>query len=168
MVEVPHIPAEYQLTDEVAKKVRDLIHLDIDAVHAYGEAIARIEDAHVDVRAQLVAFQADHERHIRQLSDALLAASREVPGRRRDLKGFLLEGMTALRSALGTEQALKAMRQNEILTNRRYEDALELVGAPSDVMELIRRNRDDERRHLDYIERAIDGRVWEVVEPQPI
>lgn len=161
MVDVPHIPAEYQLTDEVAKKVRDLIHLDIDAVHAYGEAIQRLDDRHVDIRAQLVAFQGDHERHIRELSEILQVARREVPERKRDLKGLVIEGMTALRSALGTEQALKAMRQNELLTNRRYDDALKLVGAPAELFEIIRKNRDDERRHLDYLERAIQGRVWE-------
>jgi rubrerythrin len=149
------------LPDEVAHKLTELIHLDIDAVHAYGEAIKRIDDHHVDIRTQLIAFQDDHERHIRELSDLLRESGRPVPERKRDLKGYVIEGMTALRSALGTEQALKAMRQNEVLTNRRYEDALRAVGGHPAAVTIVARNREDERIHLDYIERAIRGRLWE-------
>ena len=74
----------------------------------------------------------------------------------RDFKGFLIEGFTALRSVTGTEGALKAMQGNEKLTNKRYEDALNIVGLPEDVLDIIRRNREDERGHLEYIERTLE------------
>ena len=70
-------------------------------------------------------------------------------------KGYVIEGMTALRSMLGTVQALKAMKSNEELTNRRYMEALHL-DLPEDIRAVVEQNRDDERRHLDYIVRAID------------
>lgn len=155
-----------RLTDEAVEKIRDLIHLDIDAVMAYGEAISRIERPHDDIRAQLVAFQQDHERHIRELSQVLKEVGHEPPARRPDFKGYLIEGMTALRSALGTEQALKAMRQNELLTNRRYKDADHFPGLPTRVHEIVRRNRQDEEVHLDWITRALQGRVWQAAQPR--
>ena len=44
----------------------DLVKVDIDAVHAYGQVIKHIDIT--SVREQLVNFQGDHERHITDLS----------------------------------------------------------------------------------------------------
>lgn len=67
------------------------------------------------------------------------------------MKGVLLEGMTALRSATGTEGALKAMEMNEKTTNRRYEEAQDW-DVPPNVKGVLELNLDDERRHLQYIQ----------------
>lgn len=146
---------QFELSDELAAKLKSLIQLDIDAVLAYGQAIDGIDAEHGDVRAQLERFQADHERHITELAGALRGLGHEPPERKRDAKGFLIEGMTALRSKLGTKQALKAMRQNELLTNAKYEKALELEGLPGEVMAIIVRGREDERAHLAYVEQVL-------------
>jgi demethoxyubiquinone hydroxylase (CLK1/Coq7/Cat5 family) len=83
------------------------------------------------------------------------------------LKGYLIEGFTALRSMTGTEGALKAMRTNEKITNKNYDKALS-QDLPADVAAIVRRNRDDERRHLEYIETALSNRVWETAaHPSP-
>jgi hypothetical protein len=145
----------FELTDEVARKIYDLIQLDIDAVRAYAQAIDGVDEEHDDVAAQLAVFQADHQVHVAALSAALLAVGREPPDYKADFKGFLIEGMTAIRAKLGTLQALKAMRQNELLTNRRYQEAVELDGIPAEIMLIIETGRDDEARHLAYIERVI-------------
>jgi hypothetical protein len=68
--------------------------------------------------------------------------------------------MTALRSMMGDEQALKAMKGNEELTNKKYSEALD-ENLPADVMEVVRRNYQDEVRHLAYINQCIDQRIWE-------
>lgn len=145
--------------EPVVKRMKRLCQLDIDAVRAYEQAIEKIE--HPEIRARITEFQADHERHITELSEAIRRLGGEPPSRSPDLKGVLLEGFTALRSVTGTEGALKAMRTNEKLTNKTYEDALGEQGTTEDVHALIQRNRDDERRHLEYIERTLQTKPWE-------
>lgn len=147
-------------TNAVIALLRDLVHLDVDAIHAYDQALKNIE---VDsVRVQLERFKADHERHVTELTSAIIDLGGTAPVIRRDIKGFFIEGMTALRAAMGTEQSLKAMQTNEKLTNKEYDKAAKMV-LPARVDELVRRNFDDERRHLEYIEDAIARRVWEQV-----
>jgi rubrerythrin len=67
---------------------------------------------------------------------------------------------------MGTESALKAMRSNEKLTNRTYDNALDLE-MPADVRAVVSGNRDDERRHLEFIERCLEQRLWETGGTQP-
>ena len=133
--------------------LNDLIQLDYDAVQAYKQAIEKIDD--VAARTDLESFQADPERHIADLSQAVRMMGGEPEKVGRDLKGVLLEGLTALRSVTGTLGALRAMRMNEKLTNRSYERALEVkqLGTARDV---VLRNREDERRHLAAIEMHIE------------
>ena len=133
--------------------LNDLIQLDHDAVLAYKQAIEKIDDP--AARADLIAFQADHQRHITDLSQAVRALGGEPAGTGRDLKGVLLEGLTALRSVTGTSGALRAMRMNEKLTNRSYERALEAKLSAA-AREVVIRNREDERRHLSAIELHIE------------
>jgi uncharacterized protein (TIGR02284 family) len=139
-------------TEDVIEKLQDLVHLDYDAAQAYDHAIAKVDI--LTVRSELSVFKQDHERHITDLT-RLIKALGGAPKVARDVKGYLIEGMTALQSALGTKMALKAMRTNEKLTNKVYEETLE-APLPANVRAVVERNRDDERLHLDYIERALD------------
>lgn len=138
-------------------RLNDLIALDRDAVGAYEAAIERIKTE--SIRARLRAFQADHERHIRDLSDVVVrfgGKARERP----DLKGFAIKGFTAVTSMMGDQAALQAMRGNEVLTNRTYKAALEAPW-PDDVRGLIERNFNDEQRHLAAIEKDLRDHAWE-------
>lgn len=145
-------------TQEMVKKINSLVQLDIDAIHAYQQAIEKID---VDsVKTQLKQFESDHQRHVSELSQVVRRLGGQPPEFQRDFKGFLIQGFTAMRSVTGTEGALKAMKTNENITNRNYDDALSW-DLPNDVKDVIRRNREDERRHLQYIEQAISGRFWE-------
>ena len=130
--------------DTMIDKLNDLIELDFDAVKAYEKAIEHIDDD--EVRDDLELFKLDHERHIRDLTDLVMDLG-GTPKTKGDVKGVLLEGMTALRSVTGTMGALRAMRMNEKHTNRVYAKAAELAWAPI-VRELVDRNLLDERRHL--------------------
>jgi uncharacterized protein (TIGR02284 family) len=134
---------------DAIEALNDLIQLDFDAVHAYKQAIEKIDD--VIARMDLEAFQADHEQHISDLSQVVRMIGGEPVELGRDLKGVLLEGLTALRSVTGTLGALRAMKMNEKLTNRAYERALEMT-LPAGAREVVLRNREDERRHLAAIE----------------
>jgi demethoxyubiquinone hydroxylase (CLK1/Coq7/Cat5 family) len=146
------------LDDDVVDRLKSLIQIDVDATIAYSQALAGIDDEHSDIRAQLEQFKDDHVRHVEDLSNALAAFGHDPPEPQQDVKGFVIAGMTAIRSKLGTRQTLKAMRQNELLTNKMYDAAMEgLVGLPEQIADAIVRGRADERRHLDAIERALMG-----------
>jgi uncharacterized protein (TIGR02284 family) len=146
---------------EIQKKIRSLIQLDIDATHAYQQAIEKIE--HREVRDQLVIFRKDHERHVTELSAKLVGMGEKAPDSP-DLKGYLIEGFTGLRSSTGTKGALKAMQANEKLTNRKYAEAAK-ENFPAEIRSIIENNRQDEAKHLRYIEQVIAEKVWETQQP---
>jgi len=143
---------------ETIDTLKDLIQLDFDASRAYDQAIDEIDVP--TIRNQLIEFRADHERHISNLSALLRQMGEAPPEQSRDLKGFFIEGFTAVRSMTGTEGALKAMQTNENLTNKRYNQAMK-VTMPNEVADQVERNFQDEQRHIQYIEQALAGRFWE-------
>ncbi|WP_437680131.1 DUF2383 domain-containing protein [Sorangium sp. So ce131] len=136
-----------------------LIQLDTDAVLAYQQAIDACEVS--EVRRKLKSFQDDHQQHINDLAE-LVRASGEEPKIKRDLKGFLIEGFTALASR-GDRSALLSMLGNEELSNRLYEAALK-TELPGEARTVVERNREDEERHLSWIQEAIAARIWETKE----
>ena len=141
--------------------VQDLIHLDMDAIKAYEQAIKACE--HEVVATQLRSFQGDHQRHVRDLSEELRKLG-EQPDVRTDLKGFFIEKFTAITS-MGTRSALMSMMGNEQLTTSRYKAALELQDLPESTKQIIRTNYGDEQRHLEWIKNALDQKIWERSQP---
>lgn len=137
---------------DIIEKLASLVQLDIDAVHAYKEAIDKAEDH--QVREHLTLYRQDHERHISDLSTEIRRLGGSPPEFALDFKGYLIKGFTSLRSATGTEGALNAMHTNEKLTNKEYE-AAKYWDLPRELKQLIALAREDERRHLEYIERAL-------------
>jgi hypothetical protein len=157
------------MTDrEIAAELAALVQLDVDAVLVYDRAIAAIGKGEGRVSRTLASFRLDHQRHVIEVSGALLAMGVAPPQAQPDLKGSILGGVTAVRAWLGTEQALEAMRTNEQLTTSSYARAL-AKPFPEQVLQLVRRGDADERRHLAWIERALDERLWEAEDaaPQP-
>ncbi len=146
--------------NEIVNCLLNLVQLDIDAVHAYRQAIQKIDIQ--TVKDQLTLFKADHHRHIKDLSPMIETFGGTSPEFSKDFKGYLIEGFTAIRSITGTEGALKAMKTNEQLTTKTYDKALK-NDLPPEVREVVARNSEDEKRHLQYIERALENRVWEHV-----
>ena len=146
-------------TKEIVKDVNSLIQLDIDAFGAYGQALKEIDVPSINER--LSAYRDDHKRHVTELSSAVRDLHGEPPKFAADAKGFLIEKFTAIRSATGTEGALKAMLSNEKLTNDKYSKAV-AWNIPADLKGLIEKNYRDEQRHLAYIEEAIERRLWDL------
>lgn len=138
---------------KVLALLASLAQLDVDAVKAYERALRNVDEP--DVHRRLAVFRDDHERHVQELGDAIRSLGGSPPEPKPDLKGLLLGGLTALRSATGTGGALSAMRGNEQLTNRRYDAALRTEGLSDEFRDLIRRNWEDEKRHLRYIEQTL-------------
>jgi uncharacterized protein (TIGR02284 family) len=143
-------------TEKLIDRLNDLIQLDVDAVHAYDEAISACEIPFV--KQQLTDFRGDHERHVDDLSAEVSRLGGE-PKIKRDVKGFLIKGFTAVLSH-GDHSALLAMRGNEELTNKTYESAANET-LPPPILAIVQRNWADEKRHLAWIKDAIDKKLWE-------
>ncbi len=137
---------------EAIERLSSLIQLDIDAVHAYEQALQQIDDS--AVHARIAAFRDDHQQHVQELSAHVVSLGGEPPRFSPDFKGFIIQGFTALRSMTGTRGALNAMEGNEKLTNGKYEEALAWDVSP-EAAALVRKNFVDERRHLVYIKDAL-------------
>jgi uncharacterized protein (TIGR02284 family) len=144
-------------TAKVVDKLNDLIKLDVDAIHAYDQAISSCTMD--ELKRGLGGFRADHDRHVRDLSDCVRALGGQ-PDVRRDLKGFFISGFTAIVSQ-GDHSSLLAMQTNEEVTNSYYRRALELENLSPDIRSLLERNYADEQRHLSWIKDQLAARVWE-------
>lgn len=140
--------------DDILDGLEELIQLDIDANHAYGQAIKNIDDPMI--REKLVLFQSDHRRHADVLSEKMRELGGTPPELTKDFKGFFISGFTALRSMTGTKGALEAMETNERLTNSKYEKAVK-SDFPADIASIVRANLADEQRHLAFIREALSS-----------
>ena len=65
------------------------------------------------IHTKIGEFRGDHIDHINDLSKIITNMGEESPPLNKDIKGFLIKSFTAIRSATGTEGALKAMQSNE-------------------------------------------------------
>ena len=145
---------------DIAGLLNALIHVDLDAIEADGVAIERLEDD-AD-QAQLGEFRSDHERHVRELQPLVTELGAE-PVTKADFKRVLTKGKVVLAALVGDRLILTAMKTNAYDTNLAYDQALGRDDLPAHVRELLLRNRDDERRHLAYIEKRLAQ--YELTEP---
>lgn len=142
---------------DIIKELKSLCQLDIDAVHAYNECLHHIDVP--EVKRQIEQYRADHERHIKDLSALIHSYKEKAPEFSPDLKGYMLDVFSKIRSLSGTEGALKSLKGGENLTNKRYAKAIDL-DFPANIRSVIERNYRDEQRHLTYVEECIDNKVW--------
>jgi uncharacterized protein (TIGR02284 family) len=133
---------------ELIEALSRLVQLDIDAVHAYEQAVKEIDDP--IIKERLLKFQSDHRRHISGLSEKIEDLGGQPPEPSRDFKGFLIEAFTAIRSFTGLKGALKALKITEEITNRYYGEVVSWE-VPTAVKEVLRTYFSEEKVHLDYI-----------------
>jgi uncharacterized protein (TIGR02284 family) len=138
--------------DDILDNLESLIQLDVDATHAYDQAIKNVNEQ--VIKEKLIQFQTDHRKHIDLLSAKVLELGGTPPELTSDFKGFIISGFTALRSLTGTKGALEAMETNEKLTTSRYEEASK-KDFPVDILSIIQSNYADEQRHLSFIREAL-------------
>jgi uncharacterized protein (TIGR02284 family) len=133
--------------------LKSLISLDYDAAEAYQAAIERMEST--EYKNKLTEFKADHERHIRELSDVARRMGIEPP-MGPDMKAALAKGKVILMDIFGDRAVLMAMKTNEEDTNTAYERALNHKALDPQAREPITRGLEDERRHRAWIISALD------------
>lgn len=137
---------------EIIDMLNALIQLDVDAVEAYDHVIKHIE--YHDIGKKLRDFQDDHRNHVKDLTAMVQHLDGKPVKPSPDLKGYLMEGFTALMSVTGSLAAMEAMQMNELVTNKSYARA-EAMELPEEVKKLIQTNHSQEQRHLRYIQQVI-------------
>lgn len=137
---------------EAVRHVKSLVHLDLDAVHLYDEALEHVRDE--DVRARFSEFRDEHEYHATVLAAEITRLGEEPPKPRVDIAGELAEVVTAIRATRGTVGAIEAMRTAERYHNRRYHEA-QTWQLDVTLTEVLARFYTDEQRHLEYCEKKL-------------
>lgn len=128
--------------------LKSLIALDYDAAEAYEAAIERLENA--EYKKQLTEFKADHERHIKELSEVAHILGLTPPDGP-DMKVALTKGKVLLMNIFGDKAILMAMKTNEEDTNTAYERAFTHKDLDPRARETVERGFADERRHRAWI-----------------
>ncbi len=146
------------MPDRQIRLLRELAHLDVDAVGTYDAAIARIHD--FDIVERLRTFRLDHLRHLQDLNVQLARLGAEGVEFKPDFKGTLLRGFTSVTSLMGTEAALFAMLGNEQLCTHSYHSAMK-SHLDHTLQVLVERHYQDEEHHLGWIRDALRERLWE-------
>jgi rubrerythrin len=141
------------MDEAVRKELTDLAQLDRDAVGVYDDALKHVDDD--EVRASFKEFRDEHEHHITVITASLKRITGQSPDLSVDFMGRMAEFVTTLRSASGTTGALHAMRTAEQYHNHRYEAALGWDIGDEDLASLIRQFREEEKRHLAFIEQRL-------------
>lgn len=137
----------------VVKLLKELVHLDYDAIEAYEAAIDRLDNA--EFRSQLAEYCDDHRRHTENLGRHLAELGEEPPSGP-DLKRILTEGKVVIAGLAGDKAVLTAMLANEQVTNKTYEEALEHADASPEVRATLAGNLEDERRHRAWLKATVD------------
>lgn len=134
--------------------IKELIELDYDAVEAYKVAIDKLASG--DLKAKMQEFKKDHERHIEDLAAVLRKHFEEVPTGP-DGKQWLTKGKVFLASVVGDKAILMAMNDNETDTNTAYIRTFERDDIWNDAKDVIRKGKEDEKRHKETIEKLISS-----------
>jgi hypothetical protein len=151
-------------TPQVIAELSRLFSVEVDAVQAYGAAVALAGPG--PIQAELALFGLEHQRHALALQEEIVRRGHGVPDVEPDVKGVVIGALTAPSRSLTMEDVLAGLRGNEQLTGTLYAKAL-ARDLPDDVRELLASIRDEERRHLDWMERALSRRAWEDCDARP-
>ena len=128
--------------------VENLLLLEHDAIAAYEQTIARLENA--SWKQQVSAFKADHDRHVQELTALASRIGARVP-QQGDMKQMLTTGKVALASMMGDKTILSAMRTNEEDTVTAYDRASRNQDATPEARQIFQRAHADELRHREWM-----------------
>lgn len=141
--------------DRTIATLKSLSQFEIDVIKAYERALTHIADDHV--RDEVYRIKADNERHVLEMGEILRAMREEPPHYARDVRGYLMACVAALRSADGSEGALRAIRAIGEAAIERYDQAL-AEELPVELRGSLEAARADIVRHID----ALDGMLVHV------
>ena len=131
--------------------VESLLLLEHDAIAAYDQTIARLENA--DYKQTVASFKSDHDRHVQELT-RLASAIGATAHQEGDMKQMLTTGKIALASLIGDRAILGAMRTNEEDTVTAYERAVQHAEVTPEARTIFERAHADELRHREWMSNA--------------
>jgi hypothetical protein len=137
--------------DRTVRQLASLDQFQIDVAKAYDQALHHLDEP--ALREELYRIKADIERHVLEISEVLRALGHEPPAYARDLRGYLMACVTALRSADGGEGALRALRAIIEASLERYRQTLDDGDLPMEAQAMLEAHLVDLHRHHD----ALDG-----------
>jgi rubrerythrin len=143
------------LNKKLINNICDLIQADFNSIIAYKQAIKNIEND--KIKQRLLTFLEDHDNHIKTLSKWVNDNGGKVPELKEDIKGYIIKGFTAIAAQIGLKSTLKALQQNEKITNKTYREALDLECDDAVLKANIKKGYDDEVRHLQYIDEQLNN-----------
>jgi hypothetical protein len=146
-------------TSQVVAELSRLFAVEVDAIQAYSAALSLVDPG--AIADELSLYRLEHQRHAVALQQEIVRRGERVPDVEPDVKGVVIGALSAPRRRLTVEDVLSGLRGNEQLTGKLYAKAL-ARGVPDDgLRELLAGIQDEERQHLDRIERALARREWE-------
>ena len=145
--------ADHNATTLIAG-LNDLLQLDHDAVEAYTVAIDLVREP--AYRETLVAYRADHKRHIEELA-ALVRNRGGLPTEMPHPTGALKLLVQGIGGVLSDDALLLAFKAVEGQARDKYERASREV-YPPDVAPVIQRAFADEDKHYRWVEQTLQGR----------
>jgi rubrerythrin len=128
--------------------VENLLLLEHDAIAAYEQTIARLENQ--GYKQKIAEFKGDHDRHVQELTRLATTVGAKAY-REGDAKQMLTTGKVALASIMGDSATLAAMRSNEEDTVTAYERASRHAEATPEARAFFERAHADEVRHRDWM-----------------
>jgi rubrerythrin len=134
--------------------VENLLILEHDAIAAYDQTIARLENP--EYKRIVASFKADHDRHVQELTQ-LASAIGATPYTEGDAKQMLTTGKVTMASMMGDGAILAAMRTNEEDTVTAYERASRHAEATPEARTLFERAHSDELRHREWMSNAANA-----------
>lgn len=138
--------------DQIRTELSRLVQLETDELAAYDAAVALAPAG--PVRDELQLFRLEHQRHALALTSLFLQLRESPPEVEPDVKGVVIGALTPPRAPASAAELLGALRGNEQLSGSIYAKALARP-FPEPVLDFLRRARDEERRHLEWIERTL-------------
>ncbi|HUE97435.1 MAG TPA: DUF2383 domain-containing protein [Longimicrobiaceae bacterium] len=134
---------------DVLEGLNDLLQCDHDAVGSYEIAVEKLEDR--EIAMQIEGFRGDHERHIRELNDLILALG-GTPKNEPHATAPLKQAIQRIAAAGGDEGILVAWRTNELQLSAKYDSyAQKAMWWPAEAKRVVDRNALDEERHYRWI-----------------
>jgi hypothetical protein len=151
-------------TPQLIAELFRLFSLEVDAVQAFGAAVALVGPG--PIQAELGLFGLDHQRHALVLQEQIARRGFHPPDVEPDVKGVVIGALTLPSRSLTIEDVLAGIRGNELLTGSLYAKAI-AKGVPDPLREILTRIRTEEHHHLEWVERAISRRAWEASGASP-
>lgn len=138
--------------NNIIDALKDLLELEYDAVEAYSTAIDNLETK--SYKDKLIEFKEDHQQHIASLTQLIEKNGEKAPSSPSG-KQWLTKGKVMIADLIGDTTILRAMRSNELDTNKAYETMLNREDHTGDSKEIIRRGLEDEIKHKNWLEETI-------------